>query len=214
MMKRIGIIGYGNMGAAIVQRLQGDYAFFIFDKDKQKTRLLKGKNICAVEKITDLLDKPEAVILAVKPQDLTQILEEISKDSIQGKQKLFISIAAGISTEYLEKYLGEARIIRAMPNLPMKIGAGMICLSKGKYAAENDLEFASSLFKRLGDVLLIKEELMNAATAVSGSGPGFFFALVQGKPQAALLDFTEDVFLPELILAAEESGFASDQARV
>ncbi|MCX5715134.1 MAG: pyrroline-5-carboxylate reductase [Candidatus Omnitrophica bacterium] len=168
--KKIGIIGCGNMGSAIAARIKNKYNIFAFDKDKEKTKGLK--DITVSDTISCLVKDSDVVILAVKPQDFDGVLNEI-KPSITNK--LIVSIAAGISTGYIEKVLGGARVIRVMPNIGVKIGQSETCLSRGKNATSKDVSFSLRLFDCLGKTWFISEEMMNAATAISGSGPAHIF---------------------------------------
>ena len=207
MVKTIGIIGCGNMGSAIALRLKPDYKVWAFDKDRNKTERLSHIDIA--DDIQDLIDSVGTLILAVKPQDFNALLSQIKQGAAR---KLLISIAAGISTGYIEHRLGKIRLIRAMPNLPLKIGKGMIVICKGKYAKKADLEFAQELFSHMGKTMLIEEGLMNAATAISGSGPGFFYRLIQGKTPEEQRVYAMDEFAPALSASAQEIGFNPEEA--
>lgn len=211
MKEIIGIIGYGNMGSAIGQQLKSKFKILVFDKDKSKTDNLLDIKIAHDAK--DFVKRSDILLLAVKPQDLNRLLKEI-KNYVEGK--LIISIAAGISTRYIQRCLGQIRVIRAMPNLPAKIGKGMICLCRGDFADDNDLDFAKKLFDNLGDTMVIKENLMNAATAISGSGPGFFYHLIQDKQQDQWDEYGRNVFIPKLSEVAQSNavGFSQQQAQV
>jgi pyrroline-5-carboxylate reductase len=168
-MVKIGIIGYGNMGQAIGERIKYKYAVCAFDKIKN----IVSKDIIVANNSVELVQQSEVVILAIKPQDFSALFNEV-----RGlvKNKLIISIAAGVTTQYLRDRLGErARIIRVMPNLPAKIGKGMSCLYKGKHASKKDLDFVKKIFNCIGKTKIINNEnMMDDVTAVSGSGPGFF----------------------------------------
>ncbi len=210
-MHKIGIIGFGNMGQAIAQQLKSDHQLYCFDKDNTKTLDLSGIEVTRT--IADLVEKCEVVILAVKPQGFQDVLEEI-KPCQHLLDKLFISIAAGITTHYIEKTLGVVRIIRVMPNMAIRIAQGFSCLCHGKYTTEEDFDFVEALFNYMGETLRIEEEKMNAATAISGSGPGFYFDIVESN-QAAYKDDPEKVlkdFIMSLMEAAEKSGFSHDEA--
>ena len=207
MNRNLGIIGYGNMGSAIGQQLISKYNVFAFDKQKDKTKGLSNINVA--DKAIDLVNNVETIILAVKPQDFDTLLNEI-KNYVDNK--LIISIAAGITTGYIEKLMGWVRVVRVMPNLPAKIGKGMSCLCKGKFATDTDLKFAQELFKHLGETLLIKESLMPAATAISGSGPGFFYHLIKDKVKDNLDDYATKEFIPALSASAQKIGFSTEQA--
>jgi len=168
-MIKVGIIGYGNMGAAIGERIKSKYAVCVFDKIKD----VVSENITVVNSARELVEQSEVIILAVKPQDFDLLLKEI-KPFV--RQKLTLSIAAGITTEYIRKRLaGGTRLIRVMPNLPAQVGQGVSVLFKDEFASSEDLNLAWQLLSFIGLVLPINEEKMiNAATAVSGSGPAFF----------------------------------------
>ncbi|MFH1578074.1 MAG: pyrroline-5-carboxylate reductase [Candidatus Omnitrophota bacterium] len=206
--KIIGIIGYGNMGSAIGGQLKSKYQIRAFDKDKNKTENLSGIDIS--DNVVDLVKGADVIVLAAKPQDFDALLSEI-KQCIKGK--LVISIAAGISTGYIENQLGDISVIRAMPNLPAKISKGIIALSKGSYSHDADLDFVRGLFNCLGETMLIEEGLMNAVTAVSGSGPGYLYYLIQDKDEHEQLDYANKEFIPALSLSAREIGFNPEQAQ-
>lgn len=209
LRKKIGIIGTGNIGSAIARRIKSKYRIFVFDKDKEKVKKLKG--VCLSENNIDLAKNSDVIILAVKPQDFEGVVKEIKE---QVKEKLIVSVAAAITTSYLEKILGEVRIIRVMPNMPAIIGKGVSCLCKGRFATDKDLGFTWHLFKKLGIVFVFDEEMMNAVTAVSGSGPGFLFDLIENKPKDEWRRFAREVFIPEFTTAAESLGFSKKEAEL
>ena len=209
MKKIIGMIGCGNMGSAICQRLKDTYDLSVFDKDANKTDRLTDINVAS--NIADLVKKSDAIIFAVKPQDFDSLLEEI-KDYI--KEKLIISIAAGITTNYIEKKISNVRVIRVMPNMPAKIGKGMSCLCKGKVATEEDLNFTKQLFANLGETLILNEDMMDAATAISGSGPGYLYYLSENKSMDEIKKFANEVFISSLRASAESIGFSLKQADI
>jgi len=209
MDKKIGIIGFGNMGSAIGERLKSDYQVFVFDKDKKKTKNIFG--ISVSRNAEELVKNADVVILAVKPQDFNSALEEIQNST---KDKLIISIAAGITTGYIEKALKGARVVRAMPNLPVKVGEGMSGIAKGKSATNEDLNFTNRLFSKLGESLVVREDMMPAVTAVSGSGPGFLCDLVEGNSIHQIEVFVKESFIPTLTSTSVNLGFTIDQAKI
>lgn len=202
--KAIGIIGFGNMGSAIAERIKTKYQVFVFDKDKNKIENLKG--IDTADSNADLVNKVETIILAVKPQDFEVVLNEI-KDYT--KDKLIVSIAAGKTTAYIEKALTKARIVRVMPNIGAKIGKAESSLCKGKSAKGDDLNFVSELFGYLGKTWVIKEDMIDAATAICGSGPAYIFYDME-KNNINPRNVPEKVkqeYIDRLKIAAEEVGF-------
>ncbi|MCM8779780.1 MAG: pyrroline-5-carboxylate reductase [Candidatus Omnitrophica bacterium] len=209
MKRPIGIIGFGNMGKAIAERIKSRYMVSVFDKDKTKTKNLKRINVA--DNIAELVNGVNTIILAVKPQDFENVLDSI-KDCVN--DRLIISIAAGIPINYIARRLRKAKVIRVMPNLAVKIGKGMNYLSKGKFTSKSDLFFAKRIFGLTGKTMVIKENMMNAATAVSGSGPGFLFALLEKRPKKEWLKYCNEYFIPELRKAALDAGFSRGQARL
>jgi pyrroline-5-carboxylate reductase len=208
-MKRVGIIGYGNMGQAIAERIKTKYQVYVFEKEQSKTQNLSG--ISVTSNIEDLLRKVANIILAVKPQDFEIVLNKI-KSLVKGK--LIISIAAGISTSYIEKQLGRVRVVRVMPNLAVKVGKGMICLSKGRYSFLGDLGFVQKIFSYLGKTMRLEEDLMNEVTVISGSGPGYFYDLIKNKTPEEWEDYSKNIFIPQLSSIAKEIGFSEQQAEI
>ncbi|MFA6357678.1 MAG: pyrroline-5-carboxylate reductase [Candidatus Omnitrophota bacterium] len=204
-MEKVGIIGYGNMGRSIAERIKSKYSICVFDKDKNK--ILVSENVSAANSSVDLVNQSEIIILAVKPQDFDFLLNEI-KLSVQGK--LIITIAAGITIRYIKSRLGEnVRVVRVMPNMPAQVGQGVAVLFKGQSASENGLnsalQLACDIFSNLGAVLVVdKEEMVDAATAVSGSGPAFFCYYIKENKNAAL---KRDEFIKMLTDSAVSLGF-------
>ncbi len=206
---KIGILGYGNMGSAIAERLKSKYQVYVFDKDKAK--LTGAQGVSTVGSLEELANSANILVLAIKPQDFESTLSELKKFKAI---HLFISIAAGIATSHIESILGKKAVIRVMPNLPAKVGEGMICLSRGKNAGETDLFFARSLFNQMGETLIVEENLMDGVTAVSGSGPGFLYALLSRIDEAKWDSFVLDEFTPKLADAARLSGFSEEQSQL
>lgn len=211
-MSSIGIIGFGNMGSCLAERLKSEEnEIWVFDKDKEKTKQLF--DIKLAEDNKDLVKRVDVVIIAVKPQDFSGTLKEI-RSAIKGK--LLISIAAGISTGYIESVLGEIRVIRTMPNMPARIGKGTTCLCKGKFATDQDLDYSRALFENLGVSLIIPENMMDEATAVSGSGPGYVFDWIESRKIDIKNKFLLGRFMEEFTVlltgAAVGIGFTPKEA--
>jgi pyrroline-5-carboxylate reductase len=206
---KIGILGYGNMGSAIGERLKDKYQLFVLDKETDKTSGVSGLTV--VESLKELASSAKIMIMAVKPQDFEATLAELKKYT---PMDLIVSIAAGITTSYIESRLDGAAVIRVMPNLPAKVGEGMICLSRGRYASETDLSFSRALFDRMGRTLVVEEKMMDAVTAVSGSGPGFLYGLLGNISEPQWDGFIREKFIPGLAAAAYRAGFPKDQAQL
>jgi pyrroline-5-carboxylate reductase len=180
--KRITVIGAGNMGGALVTGLvssgnAGD--ILAVDPDKKRLdELSRSLNIRTATEAGDELRETDIVLLAVKPQIIEEVIKNIQ--GIANPQALFISIAAGIGLDYLAEHLGnDRRIIRAMPNTPALVGAGITALSPGSQIREEDLKVAEALFSSVGEVVRAHEEWMDAVTALSGSGPAYVFLILE-----------------------------------
>jgi len=209
--KAVGIIGYGNMGSAIAERIKKKYQVAVFDKDKNKTQKLFGVDV--TDTILDLVNKSDVIILAVKPQDFDSVLNEI-KGYLNGR--LIISIAAGITTGHIEKILVAQRVVRVMPNMPVKIGKGMTCLCKGRFATAEDLNFTERLFKYVGQTIILNEDMMDAATAISGSGPGYYFDVIESNQDVYKNNRRRLLkeFIASLADAAENNGFSRKEGKL
>ena len=186
MAYKIAIIGVGNMGGSLaksIARNLKDSTVFIYDKVFDKARDLIKSGCIATAKATDACKKADVIILAVKPNIIPDILGEI-KDSIKGK--LLISIAAGIKTTKYEGMLSRQRFVRAMPNMAVAVSEGMTNLVAGKHATEEDIAMAEEIFRATGKVVVIREALMDAATAIAGSSPAYVFMLIEAMADAAV----------------------------
>jgi len=188
--KKIGIIGGGNMGEALFSRLSAvlekSVALMVSETDAARRDYLQTKYKIIPEIDNNLLVKySDIVILAVKPKDFEKILREEVCCGIS-KEKLLISIAAGITTGYIEGIVGEGiPVIRVMPNMAAVVGEAISSLSCGGAAKEEHMAIAKEIFSTMGDVVEVDERLLDAVTAVSGSGPAYFFCLIEALIDAA-----------------------------
>lgn len=188
-IKNIGIVGTGNMGEAIIKGIKSRNRkenIFIFEKDREKSaktaRALKVKETNTVE---DLISQTDVIIICVKPQDIDEVLETAA--GLNLKDKLFISIAAGIGTSYiLKKIKTKTAVIRVMPNINAFAGMSVNAIAKGKYASQNDLASAENIFGAVGENFVLPEKKIDAVTAVSGSGPAYAALFIKALRSAAV----------------------------
>ena len=125
------------------------------------------------------------VVLAVKPQVLPEVLAEIAPAA--SPDRLFISVAAGITCETIESALGgTATVVRAMPNTPALVQAGATVLAPGQHAGQADLDLARCIFEAVGIVEVLTESQMNAVTGLSGSGPAYVFVILESLADAGV----------------------------
>lgn len=207
--KKIGIIGCGNMGEAILGRLSN----VLDDSAKLMACELDGKRRDYLRKIYKIIieadnkvvvKKSDVIILAVKPGDVRPILEGDLRFGASG-DKLLISIAAGVTTSYIEEIVGgDIHVIRAMPNMPALIGEGVSSLSRGSLASDEDMAVAKEIFSVIGDVVEVDEDLVDAVTATSGSGPAyvcyFIEALNEGAKSLGLKDEVAKILVLKTVL--------------
>jgi len=197
--RRIGFIGGGNMAEAIIRGLLDaglSLASEILVSDTRRERLthLCGSfGVEAAESNAACATASDIVILAVKPQHMGAVLEGLSGAGAAGK--LVISIAAGVTTAAIERALGRTAVVRVMPNTPSLIGEGMSIWARGSAVGEGDAEYVRCILRALGKEIEVEEKLINAATAVSGSGPAYVFYLLEAMEKAG-----------------EEIGFTAAQA--
>ncbi|MEA4870502.1 MAG: pyrroline-5-carboxylate reductase [Christensenella sp.] len=191
---RLGVIGAGNMGEAILRGyLNSGYAAeaitAVFDLDQQKCLALEQEfGVSVASSLEELIDRSDLLLIAVKPNVCAHLFSE-QYDRFAGKA--VVSIAAGWGGERLKHALpSTARILRVMPNTPAMIGQGMIVFESGDSLTEIEREFAKALFGSVGDVISLEPKLMDAVTAVSGSGPAYVYlfieALADGGVKAGL----------------------------
>ncbi len=180
--KRIGFIGAGNMGSAIISRLSSsekNVRVTLFDIDRDRAEALAGEyRVTAEASIKDVVKGSDICILAVKPPDVSAICEEI-KNTISD-DTLLVSIAAGITISHIEGILSKSKkIARVMPNTPALVGAGMSVIAPNKKVDNNELSAITEIFSIIGKVLVLPEKYMDAVTGLSGSGPAYVFTVIQ-----------------------------------
>lgn len=198
MKTTISIIGGGNMGSAIIAGIRKSFNVYVCEKDASRVRQLKSKYKIKTGSLESVTGKSQVIILATKPQDFDGLLEALRP---LVRDQLVISIAAGITTAYIEKRLGrKVRVVRTMPNLPALVGQAMTGICKGKFAKQSDLNLAVKIFNQIGRTVVVKENLINSITALSGSGPAYVFYFVECLERSAKTLGLEEKISRELIL--------------
>lgn len=185
--KTIGFIGIGNMAAALIS--------CICNKKIAKRIIASGKNAKNLDKLRkqfsiiissnnrETVKNSDIVFICVKPQDMEVVLDEIGNAV---SNQLIVSIAAGVKLNYLEKKLKTKRIIRVMPNINCLVGEMAAGFSSGDYATKSDVECISKILNSIGTAFLLKEDLLDAVGAISGSGPAFFAYFVKSFEEAGV----------------------------
>jgi len=223
----IGFIGSGNMAEALIK---GIIAADIYAPENVQVSDVRAERleslaeqygVVAAESNTALAAKVETIVLSVKPQNMTDVLEG-AKDAI-GEETLVISIAAGIKVANIAAVLGEVAIVRVMPNTPALIGEGASALFAND-RAKPLLKKAMSIFSSVGKAVIVDDEdLIDAVTAVSGSGPAYFFLLMEemiktgielGLPEAVVKDLVLQTAKGAGLLAVEADKYNEGPAEL
>ena len=194
-MARIAIIGGGNMGEALLAGLlragRQVKDLVVSEKSAERATYLSQTYSVQVAAVADAVENAAFVILAVKPADIESVIVEIA--NVAGKaesdavEQVLVSVIAGVTTGFYESHLPAGYpVIRVMPNAPALVGAGITALAKGRFATPDQLAEAAALFECVGAVLTVSEARLDAVTAVSGSGPAYFFLFVEALVDAGV----------------------------
>ena len=188
---RLGVIGAGNMGWAILRAVLTNWqmpseAIVVAEPDQARHRQLAGSAIRLTTDNREAAACPR-VLLAVKPQVMAGVLEEIAP-AVQ-PDALIVSVAAGWSTASIDRLLGgKGRLVRVMPNTPMLVGEGMSAIAAGPRATPEDMDWVERIFGSGGKTCRVDESQMDAVTAVSGSGPAYVFYLAEAMIAAGVAE--------------------------
>ncbi|MBL7786461.1 MAG: pyrroline-5-carboxylate reductase [Chitinophagales bacterium] len=184
------IIGGGNMGFTFAESFLSAHIIrpndlTIFDRNPQRTEMLLRQLHANIETgAGEFISEVELIVLAVKPQDSAQLYAEI-KPYLQ-PQQLVLSIMAGVRMESIQAGLGLTKVVRAMPNLPAQVGMGMTAFTASEAVTRHELIQVQNLLSTTGRAIYFENEAMiDAATAVSGSGPAYIYYFMQSMMDAA-----------------------------
>ncbi|MCE5292873.1 MAG: pyrroline-5-carboxylate reductase [Nocardiaceae bacterium] len=184
-MTRIAVIGGGKIGEALLAGLL-DAGHEVKDLVVSETYPPRAEYLAEefgvqVTGVIEAAENADVIVVAVKPQDVDSIVGQIATlDLDRDREQMLVSVAAGVPTQRLEAKLPAGfPVVRVMPNTPMLVGEGMTVVSAGRYAKQKHLDLVSEIFRAVGKVLTLKESQLDAVTAVSGSGPGYFFLVVE-----------------------------------
>ena len=189
--KRVAVLGAGKMGGILLKvllekGLLSPKLTRATVQHEERARELSEKlgiavgvdNLAAVKDV-------DVVLICVKPQVVKDVLQEIRANT--SPKQLFISVAAPVPTDQIEKALGaDVRVVRAMPNTPCLLGCGMTGLCKGKFASAQDVEAASALFNVVGKTVIVDEKHMDAVTGLSASGPAYIYIILESLAEAGV----------------------------
>ncbi len=189
MRPTVAVLGIGAMGEALVAGLLGagwqPHEVSGATRRAERARVLAEEYRCAIT--TDprgAVDGRDVVVVAVKPRDVATLLEQITGAIHPGQ--VLVSLAAGVPTATFESALGTVPVVRAMPNTPALVGEGVTGIAAGRYVDDVHLERAATVLEAVGLVRRLDESLLDAVTAVSGTGPAYVFVLAEALIEAAI----------------------------
>lgn len=194
-MARIAIIGGGSIGEALLAGLlragRQVKDLVVAEKDPSRVKYLADKYGVLVTTVADAVDTATYVVIAVKPSDVQNVIGDIADTAAKAEsdaaEQVFVSVAAGVTAAYYENKLpAGSPVVRVMPNAPMLVGGGVSALAPGRFATAEHLKEVAALFDAVGGVLTVAESQLDAVTAVSGSGPAYFFLMVEALVDAAV----------------------------
>jgi pyrroline-5-carboxylate reductase len=193
---RIAIIGGGSIGEALLSGLlragRQVKDLVMAERVAERAKYLADTYSVRVTKsLADAVEHATFVVVAVKPADVESVMGELTKAASaaegDGAEQVFVTVAAGITLGYFESKLPAGTpVVRAMPNAAAVVGAGVTALAKGRFVTAPQLEEVTALFDAVGGVLTVPESQMDAVTALSGSGPAYFFLMVEALVDAGV----------------------------
>ncbi|WP_196244583.1 pyrroline-5-carboxylate reductase [Mycobacterium avium] len=194
-MARIAVIGGGSIGEALLSGLlragRQVKDLVVVERVPERAKYLADTYSVLITSVADAVENASFVVVAVKPADVESVMSEIARAAGQAEsdtaEQVFVTVAAGVTIGYFESRLPAGTpVVRAMPNAAALVGAGVTALAKGRFVTAPQLEGVSALFDSVGGVLSVPESQMDAVTALSGSGPAYFFLLVEALVDAGV----------------------------
>lgn len=186
IMKKIGFIGCGKMAGAIINGIKsGESNYSVTGAEINDEFAKSASERLGIEVLTDnkeLVKSSDIIFIAVKPNQAVDVLNEIKE--LITPEKLVVSICAGITLTKIENILTNARVIRIMPNTPALVKLGMFGVCGGARATNEDIDFIENLLNSIGRCITVKESQMDIVTAISGSGPAFFYQVIEDMARA------------------------------
>jgi pyrroline-5-carboxylate reductase len=194
-MARIAIIGGGNIGEALLSGLlragRQVKDLVVAERMPDRAKYLSETYSVLVTSVSEAVENATFVVVAVKPADVEVVIGDLARAAVAADndsvEQVFVTVAAGVTITYFESKLPAGTpVIRAMPNAAALVAAGVTALAKGRFVTNEQLEEVSALFDAVGGVLTVPEAHLDAVTAVSGSGPAYFFLLVEALVDAGV----------------------------
>lgn len=189
---KIGFIGAGNMGGAILRGYAAEasdkgHVIYVYNRTEETRKALEAEFECvkACGSAEELVSECDVIMLGVKPNMFGELLPQIAP--VCSDDKLVVSMAAGISIAYIEEYLGSGQpVIRIMPNTPAQVGEAMTSVSRNGNVTDEMMDFAMGIFRAIGKAEEVSEDLIHCVIGVSGSSPAYTYMYIDALAQAAV----------------------------
>lgn len=223
MPKKIGFIGAGNMAGAIIEGIirkkvaqAGDLT--VCDRMTEKCERFRTQGVAVADSISALVKSSQIIFIAVKPQDYETALGDLK--TVMDGEKLIVTIAAGISTAYIQKEIGfPCKIVRVMPNTPLLLGEGATAMSRGSLVTDVEFDEIKRIFESGGIVSVLPEDKMNAVISVNSTSPVYVYLMAKAvadgaKEQGIEAETAIELFCKTLVGSAKmlmESGKTPDE---
>jgi pyrroline-5-carboxylate reductase len=196
--KKLAVLGAGKLGGILLRAYLKKGLFnasrtiaTVKHSEKAAARA-KQLGVKVINDNREAVKGADVILLTVKPQTVAEVLQEIAPE--MGAQALLVSVAASVSSSYLEQQLdavgggkhNEVAVVRAMPNTPAAVGCGMTAICRGTHAGPDHLEIARSMFEAVGRTIVLDEKHMDAVTGLSASGPAFVYIILESLAEAGV----------------------------
>ena len=222
-MTSVGFIGAGNMGFAIIKGIAGtdlrdSVKLFAYDPKPEMLERLSEFGVAPCKTEGELAEKCDYVFLAVKPQQLEEVLDSVK--AAVTENKVIISICAGITAEYIQsKTIPNAKVVLVMPNTPLLLGEGASALAKNSAVSDGEFEFVKNIFASCGKAAVVPENKMKEIIAVNGSSPAFIYLFAKAFVEYASSEgidenAAKELFAQSLTGSAKmitDSGYTIDE---
>ncbi|MBQ7756744.1 MAG: pyrroline-5-carboxylate reductase [Oscillospiraceae bacterium] len=222
-MINVGFIGAGNMGFAIMKGVcesccSDKISLFTYDIDDEKIKRLASMGVTPCESVKEVIEKCQYVFLAIKPQQLDEVLAENGKYFTN--EKVIVSICAGISGDYFKSVtVADAKVVLVMPNTPLLLGEGATALAKVEPTTDEEFNLVCEIFKSCGKIAVVDENKMKEIIAVNGSSPAFIYlyskAFIEYAKSVGIDEnVAKELFAQTLVGSAKmitDSGYTIDE---
>jgi len=203
---KISFIGAGNLSEAIIYALVDKLGIngqniTIFDVNEEQYKRYNKLNLKKVYNLIDVLNGGEIIFLVVLPQNFAGLLSDIKNSGIDLTEKIFVSTAAGITTDYIENKIAQKiEVVRTMPNKPIFVGKGMTALCCNNNTKEKSFKLICDIFASLGENIILTENKMNKVISVNGSSPAYVYLFAEAMLQGAIEQgFDENEIYPAVL---------------